>query len=365
MMDIMGKDGGVNRAKSVIEDCLALGHEVAFLCLTSGPPPECGFPVIAIPGTGPTSLLRLFVEVFKRARALGARTVILSSFGNLLNPWLALLLQIRGYMVLYDCQDPAIEMTSVLHRNGFAEMLSRGAVSLFDGLLAANIDSVLSVSPGVDALLISRGWSMPIFRFYNCNLGYRSSDESQLQPLLPLRAQAGWEDAVIVIYSGGLQPLFRGIEEQIAAVAHARQNGRNVKLAIFGYGSPEPFRTAASEAGISDHIYFGGSVTREQLRGYFGEASCAILNMLPFALPTKLFEYLVAGLDVFCSAAGKDVLAVCGDLVVPYTNSAELADLLRRQRARPKKDPVDVEILMRRLLRENRANVANALKDSD
>lgn len=364
MLDVSVMHGGMKRTRSIVDLCSDLGYAVSLIGLGAKADLGENIDVRTLPGFGARSMLALCWQVLRRVRAEGFRTVILSSWGNPFNPWLALALHLCGVHVIYDCQDPPVETTALLHDRGLRSRIIRTTVALFDPLLAANVDAVLSVSPGVDALLRARGWKCPLYRFYNYTPLRNGDTDSQVgiaayeHKLLRLRP--GWEESTILVYSGGLQPSIRGIEEQIRAVAIAREFGANVKFAAFGWGSPEPFEEYAQELGIGDHIYFGAPISALEMRARLRESTCTAMATLPFALPTKLFEYLECGLSVFCSSETTDVLNLCGSLVQRYEGTVELGKLLAALSTKPSSSEA-VESLLQRLEAENRTSVLSAL----
>ncbi len=272
---------------------------------------------------------------------------------------MAFALKRMGIRVIYDCQDPPVETTSVVRRGRVSGYLLRAIVSLLDPILARNVDCVLSVSRGVDAILRRRGWRMPIYRYYNGNPWEDKAVE--IAPTGHLRNRENWRDAIILIYAGGLQPSFRGIEEQLEAVSIARNTGVNVKFAAFGAGQHDFILECAAATGITEHVHIGNPVSRDHLQAILREANCAEISRVPYGLPNKLFEYLNAGVQVFCSAEMTDIFEVCGDAVVKYDGTTALARLIAAS-AQKKVDPVAIQAVMERIVAENSASVGRALR---
>ncbi len=269
------------------------------------------------------------------------------------------MLSARGLSIAYDCHDPPIETMGMLYGQGPIGKLLTASVSAADILLRTCVGAVLSVSPGVDATLRRHGWRMPIFRFYNTHAieasVVRTSGSARL------RSVAGWCDARILIYIGGIQPGIRGIEVQMEAVSLARRAGQNVKFAAFGWGESAVFLALAKRLGISDHVRFSGPVPREEIPSLLGEATFAALSVVPFALPSKLFEYIASGLRVVCASEMGDAIALCRDYISVYDGTAlSLASALcveEVQRAVPEAAAAFIASLSQ----ENRDSVARIL----
>lgn len=126
----------------------------------------------------------------------------------------------------------------------------------------------------------------------------------QVENKINLRARFGISDQeTILIYQGvilegrGLEPVFKAL-----------QNVNGFSLVILGDG---PFRNhfenMASNLKIDNKVFFAGMIDQNELINYTaaGDIGIALIENISisyyYALPGKLFEYIIAGLPVLCS----------------------------------------------------------------
>jgi len=152
----------------------------------------------------------------------------------------------------------------------------------------------------------------------------------------PSRAAIGRENPGprenAVVYVGSLT-LDRGIEEMIEAVNIARAK-LPVRLLLAGdFGSKREEEYVKGLPGFSC-VDFHGHTSRDETMRLFSRAKIGMVVCRPqdnyrFAYPTKLFEYMAAGLPVIASdfALWREIIdeAGCG-LTVDPTSPVEIAD---------------------------------------
>lgn len=114
-------------------------------------------------------------------------------------------------------------------------------------------------------------------------------------------------DAIRMIYTGTVLKE-RGRDVMLDAVALARDSGVRVELTMVGaIGSEQAYCIArAAELGIDDRVNIVGRVPGERIPEFLAQADVGICiwedrPWWRFNPPTKLFEYLVAGLPVLGS----------------------------------------------------------------
>lgn len=263
--------------------------------------------------------LRTAFATLARARSGSYPLVALTQLGAPLNAPLALLLRAFGKKLLYICMDPPPETYPAVFPNSkavrFAAPLLRFSESIVDRCSAATF----TVSPGVDRMLRARAWRGRIRRFYNVH----GTDVPAPAEDAPSPFDSQWEGDPIVVYVGHLQPGFRGIEEQIDAVAAARGRGARVRLAVVGRGDADFVRERAAALGIEDSVRIIPTMPPERLSELMNHCDAAVFASLPFALPSKVFEYLAHGLRLFAIAGPTDVNELLGDLVERYDGTPE------------------------------------------
>lgn len=108
------------------------------------------------------------------------------------------------------------------------------------------------------------------------------------------------DDKVLLLYQGVLLN-GRGIPKIFQAMAKLKDTA----LLILGDGEQrDNFKNLASSLGIADRVYFYGMVKNDELINYTaaGDIGLALIENISmsyyYALPNKLFEYIMAGLPV-------------------------------------------------------------------
>jgi glycosyltransferase involved in cell wall biosynthesis len=167
-----------------------------------------------------------------------------------------------------------------------------------------------------------------------------------------------------VVYVGHVQPGFRGIEEQVDAVAAARRRGARVRLAVVGRGDADFVRQRAAGLGISDAVRIVPTLTPDRLSELLTHCDAAVFASLSFALPSKVFEYLAHGLRLFAISGPTDVNELLGDLVELYDGTPEgLADAFVRCPKRTAEEKRAAAVAVARRLAELRRESVDALLD--
>jgi glycosyltransferase involved in cell wall biosynthesis len=123
-----------------------------------------------------------------------------------------------------------------------------------------------------------------------------------------LAPHGGDPDLVQLIYVGSVQAE-RGRDVMLEAMALAHADGvRKAHLTIVGASDEQLAycRAAVARLGVADAVTLQGRVPGLQVPGYFARADAGLclwedLPWYRFNPPTKLFEYLVAGLPVLAS----------------------------------------------------------------
>jgi glycosyltransferase involved in cell wall biosynthesis len=115
------------------------------------------------------------------------------------------------------------------------------------------------------------------------------------------------DEPLQLIYTGTVQKA-RGRDVMLEGVASAAKSGVPVRLTIIG-ASPNEFeycQAYAKELGIAENISMHGRIPGHDIPGFIAKADAGICiwedqPWWRFNPPTKLFEYLVAGLPVLAS----------------------------------------------------------------
>jgi glycosyltransferase involved in cell wall biosynthesis len=133
-----------------------------------------------------------------------------------------------------------------------------------------------------------------------------------------------------VVYVGGLTQI-RGVEQLLAAIAILKHQSRvPFTLKLVGPAQPPGYRQKLEdiieESGISDVVQLVGHLPFEQALAVMKDSAVGVVTLLnnpnyTNTIPTKMFEYMLAGLPVVCSnfPLWKDFVssAKCGLAVNP------------------------------------------------
>ena len=279
-------------------------------------------------GDGLVAQAKGALEAIRKAREIRPGAVIITQAGSMFTAALSLALRAIGTRVIYFCADPPIEMIKLRALNSAIKWLLVWWLRLSQPIIDRFVDSTLSVSPGLDALMRNTGWKGKIRRFYNVhhtNIHGRAEESN-------FRRNLRWEDDVVVVYAGAYQKNFRGIEHQLRAVALARSMGASIKFLGIGYFEaayyyPDYFPDLAKSLGLEHHSAFYASQDAQTLSHYLADSDAAVSNSLPWALPSKIFEYINNGVEIISIQGDNDVNKLCDGFVTLYDGSTE--DLAR------------------------------------
>lgn len=170
-----------------------------------------------------------------------------------------------------------------------------------------------------------------------CELVYMGV-EDRFAGLRTAGAAAGAERPVTAVYTGTVSNE-RGRDVMLEGLALARRAGANVRLVIVGAAPDqlEHCRARGAELGVAEALEVVGRVPGSEIPGFLARADLGICIWADkiwwrFNPPTKLFEYLVAGLPVLASRIRTHTAYIRDDfngLVFDYDAPA-FADALQR-----------------------------------
>jgi len=200
-------------------------------------------------------------------------------------------------------------------------------LSGWNGLLRRQTKSVITVSPGLKELLLSRG-ADPQCTFVIPN--YFPSSEASADHVRSNATRPG--DAVTVIYAGSLGRATHVSTCIDAAELLVRSGSKNVRFVFLGAGERRQAYANDCQARGLDNVTFPGAIPRDQMERAFADADIALhsFSSHPYwrrALSSKIFEYMSYGLPVVFSGEG------------------DIADLLRESDAGLSSPPEDAERL--------------------
>lgn len=297
------------------------GYEVVYVVPHDRDEVREGVQIRAVPrpSTGRERLTRTVRAVYRRALEEGPDAVLHLHDSDLLVAGLRA--KARGRRVVYDAHEDTPKQMRYQHwiarplrplASATAAVLEALAGRLFDGIIAAEPENARRFPPQKTALVRN----FPI-------VDELVSEKVVPHHLRPLRA----------IYIGTITRV-RGLREMVAAVDRLRRDLK-VELVLGG-----PFHPRALEAEVAGRLGVRvlGYLSRPDVARWLGRSRVGMVVLHPVrkhieAFPTKLFEYMAAGLPVIASdfPVWREIVegARCGLVVDPLDVDA-LAEALRR-----------------------------------
>lgn len=319
----LAKQCGHNRRLDFIARALSdAGAEVFAVGPSSGGPPTInGTNIAALRKPPPPRflwvILRSLVEIVRRR----ASAVLITSIGAPYNGTLAALIKtVLRRRVVYDCQDPVIEILSELYGHGALLRLTMPLVLRQQRILDRAVTTTLIVGKSQEALMRSNGWIGTLLHVFNVHGGIAAGDAGRSA----FRQQYGWESSKVVIYAGGLQR-WRGLDLQIDGIARARAKGADVRLLILGFNEQQDLQQRCAALGLAQEaVVIAQAVPADELYDILADCDYAISSeALTYGMQSKIFDYLVNGVRVISIDDGRDINHYFGDFFRYFDGTAE------------------------------------------
>ena len=286
-----------HRVVKEMETLVAAGHEVHAVGVARPGLPRRevfrGVSIRRVPARAwPTRKAR-FAEyaarAFAAALAIRPRVVQANDLDTLLPAWLAARALHAG--LVYDSHELYLESEHLLGRE--RERRIWGAI---ERRLALRADAVITVAPSIARELEGR---YGIARVHLVRNLPRFDAATEVRPLVPDRAPG----QPLLLHQGFLQQ-GRGLAAMVASLRFLP----GARLVFLGEGPEEgAVRAAARDAGVEDRVVFRPPVPLAELLAHTRAADLGLvlyegrsLNYR-YALPNKLFEYVMAGVPVLAS----------------------------------------------------------------
>ena len=320
-----------------VKECQTLaaaGFDVTLVAPGEPRPPSDGVRLVAVrrPGSRLRRVTRTAIAVYRAA--VRRRADIYHFHDPELIP-VGLLLKLGGSHVIYDVHEdvPRQILSKLWIRPTLRKPVAAMAAAV-ERVAACALDGIVTVTPAIAA----RFPAAKTVLVHN----YPMLSEMARRPVqIPYR-----ERPPVVVYIGSLTAE-RGAHELVRAMGLL--NPRNdTRLILAVRVSPELEAALAAESGW-DHVTATEWLSRAAVADLLGRARVGIVTFLPVpnhvsAYPTKLFEYMAAGLPVVASdfPVWREIVerAGCGVLVDPE-DPAAIASAIDRLLA----DPVAAEAM--------------------
>lgn len=297
------------------------GHDVSVVAPATADAVIAGVRIVAIPRpkNRRERVSRTLLQLYRAAIALHADVY------HIHDPELlpvGILLKIRGHHVVYDAhEDYALQMRSKAWIPTSLRPLVSGAARIVERIAAAAFDAVVVATPPI-------GRSFPEGRTW---IVQNYPDPRELQ----LAASQPYEDRPdLAVYLGGLADV-RGAREMVEAIGMVPER-LAVRLGLAGEFYPSSLRDELAELPGWARVDHFGTLPREGVDRLLADARVGIVVLRPLpnyveSYPTKLFEYMLAGMPVVVSNFAlwrKMVVETKCGLAVDPSDPRQLADAL-------------------------------------
>lgn len=236
---------------------------------------------------------------------------------------IVLLARLRGCAVIYDMQDLVPEITFALAETPTGTRHLYGALcSVAERVLVRSSALIVCTAEGAVEILSHRypNAAKRSVIMYNAH---------SLAATSTARKEPTDEDFQIV-YLGGLQPLVRGLEVQLKALALLRAEGVEARLTVISPETPGQFGKMARNLGVEHAVAFTGFLPRADAHAVVSQCHVAIMNQVPYAVPSKFFECLSLGVLTVTRSDCPDLARFVGPELTFDGSAEDLAKLLAR-----------------------------------
>jgi hypothetical protein len=122
-----------------------------------------------------------------------------------------------------------------------------------------------------------------------------------------------------LVYAGGLQPVYRGIETQIEALSGLP----GWRILIAGEGDASWIADFSKKNHVEGQVELRGFISPGEVREMLAASHVLVIEGVEYGLPSKFFEGVGAGVIVVSPQTACDVNTILGSSSVVFDGSAE------------------------------------------
>jgi glycosyltransferase involved in cell wall biosynthesis len=282
-----------------------------------------GVQIKAVPVPG-SRLERMSVTLWRVFRAaLETNATVFHFHDPELIP-VGLLLKLVGKRVIYDVHEDVPR--DIMDKDWIAPVLRRPiarAAGYVESIAASRFDAIVAATPTI-ARSFPKQKTLTVQNFVHFDVPFDSG------------AFCYKDRKPFIAYVGGISE-FRGAREMISAMGLLRNGASGARLRLAGWFDPPGFQGELANLPGWSRVDFVGWLSPVQIRELLGKSRLGLVLLHPIenhklAQPTKLFEYMAAGLPIVASdfPLWRSIIqeAGCGLLVDPLKPDA-IAEAIR------------------------------------
>ncbi len=221
-----------------------------------------------------------------------------------------------GAKSVFEVRDlwPA-SLTEVMDVPGWHPVVK--AIAAVERYAYRTADAVVSLLPKTKGYMEERGLVGDRWYFIPNGIDQNETIE-RLQPSELTTQLETWrrEDRCVIAYTGALG-VPNNLDILIDALAKARQEDANVRVAVVGRGETEErLKKKADDLRLQGSIRFFGQVSRKQALSLLSQVDVGFVSLKPSGVfqfgisPNKIYDYMLTGIPIISAiSSGNDIVA--------------------------------------------------------